>query len=168
MTPLHRMLGTLCLSCLASNASSVSVHPLDDAASPRPQIEAIRVLNEQGRPLQDTLNPRVAVVHFGQVDYRLSTAAYLGRMVRIVYVIPPLVPGLRSASALRVDWRGMGRFASGSARPGDRVVVWAGKVQEPLMAEALDVTWRIEMAQVEPGAMGRLSVQAYFEVEVVQ
>lgn len=141
---------------------------LDDSLSPRPQVLSRQILTEHGRPLDDMLAPpaQTGFVRFGLVEYRLTTAAYLGQRARIYYVVPAFVPGLRSPQGLRMSWRGSGRFADGSARAGERVLVWSGVVREKMMREALDLTMEVSLRELAVRPQGGLSVECYFEIEV--
>lgn len=142
---------------------------LDDSASPRSSVAALVVLSEQGRPLEQSLNPRMAIVNFGRIDYRLATAAYVGRQARIYFVMPAAVPGLRWPAAMRVDWRGQGgRFAAGSARPGERQLVWTGRVDGPWLTEALDLQVQVELAAIDESWARNFSFEPHFEIEVTR
>jgi hypothetical protein len=151
---------------LAGAAAALAGQRLDDTTSPRAQVQPLRVLSEQGRPLAETLNPRFAILEFGRIDYRLATAAYLGRPARIYFVLPDAVPGLRSPAGLRIQWRGLGGFASGMGRPGERVLVWSGVVREPWLQESIELTWQLDLTQVDL-RHGQFGLQAYFEIETV-
>jgi hypothetical protein len=144
---------------------------LDDSLSPRPQVVAPQVLSEHGRPLDDMLGdavPQYGISRFGQVEYRLATAPYMGKRARIFYVVPAQVSGLRSPAGLRMTWRGGGQFADGSARGGERRLVWSGVVRERVMRESLDLTMEVRLSELMLRANGALSVESYFEIEVMR
>lgn len=140
---------------------------LDDSASPRSRVAAQVVMSDEGRPLADSLNPRTAIVKFGRVDYRLSTARFVGRQARIYYVVPSAMPGLRSPAGLRVAWRGSGLFSNGTARPGERQLVWVGQVREPWMSEGLDLTMQVDLREVTLPPDGNFGFESYFDIEVL-
>jgi hypothetical protein len=141
---------------------------LDDSASPRSRVAAPVVMSEQGRPLVDTLNAKFAFVNFGRVDYRLATARYVGHRARIYYVIPAVVPWLRSPSGLKVDWKPGARLAGGTARPGERRLVWSGLVQEPWFADSIELNWQVDLSQVDFSRQDRFGMESYFEIEVLR
>ena len=151
---------------LALAGAAQAADRLDDTASPRKRVPAQVVLSNEGRPLQDSLDPVTASVKFGRIDYRLATARYVGRQARIYYVIPVQIEGLRSPAGLRVDWRGLGRFASGSARPGERRLVWSGQVRDAWLNESLDLNWEVDLRELQLPRGGQLGFEAYFEIEV--
>ncbi|TWO66167.1 hypothetical protein FN976_26710 [Caenimonas sedimenti] len=140
---------------------------LDDSASPRYRVGAQVVLAENGRRLAEMPLAKTAEVRFGRVDYKLATAAYLGRKARIFYVVPANVPGLRAAQGLRADWRGLGRFAGGSAFAGQRQLVWNGTISEPWMVESIELTAHVDLQQVRWARDGHFAFEAYFEIEVL-
>ena len=157
----------VCISFAFSTLAGAAER-LDDSASPRAAVEAQIVLGDQGRPLADALNPRMAIVKFGRIDYKLATSRYVGHQVRIYLVVPPTVPGLRSPAGLRVAWRGDGRFAGGTARAGERRLVWAGSVDAAWMTEALELEWQVDLNQMEWQRGGRVALETYFEIEVAR
>ena len=76
-------------------ASAQQVFTLDDSASPRSRVDA----RLEDSPLQQRSGP-IVHVRFGRIDYRLATAAYMGRRARIFYVLPPVINGLLSPAGL--------------------------------------------------------------------
>lgn len=141
---------------------------LDDAASPRPRVAAAVVLDEAGRPLEASPFAQRAQMRFGRVEYRLATAAYVGRQVRISYVVPALIQGLRSPQGLRVEWQGLAPLASGSARPGERVPVWSGQVTGPWTHFALDLTAHVDLRELALRNHQPFAFECYFDIEVVR
>ena len=147
------------LLCLALPAGAL-VARLDDSASPRAQVRT-DFANAQG------MDGNMLVLPFGRIEYRLATAAHVGRRARIFYVIPPGIPGLRSPSGLQVQWRGNGAFASGTARPGERVPVWSGTVATAWMIETFDLTLRIDPRELRLPSGASLSFESIFEIETL-
>lgn len=149
----------------AAGHVALAADRLDDSASPRSRVRAPVVLSDEGRPLQDSRNATRATVHFGRVDYKLATARYVGRQARIFYVVPAVIPGLRSPSGLRVEWRGNGLFANGTAAPGERRMVWSGVVPGPWMTEGLDLTFHVDLRQLQLRPNESFGFESYFEIE---
>lgn len=145
-------------------AAAGAAERLDDSASPRSRVPARVVLSDEGRPLVASRNPTRASVQVGRVEYRLATARYAGRHARIYFVVPAFIPGLRTPSALRVDWQGAG-FASGSARGGERVLVWSGVVPGAWIQEALDLHFEVDLRELLLQADGQFGFEPYFEIE---
>ena len=101
-------------------------------------------------------------MNFGWIDYRLNTTRYVGKKARVFYVIPINIANLTSPHGLRVDWKTRDGFAAGSARPGDRVLVWSGVVKAGVMEASFDLSMRAELAYLR----GKLGFESYFEIEV--
>ena len=159
----------ICGLAICGQDASAGVR-LDDSASPRSIVQSPKVLSEYGHPIHEVV-PGVpaaqrAIVDFGRIEYRLATAPYVGRHARIYFVIPPLVPGLRSPQGMQVTWRSEGAFASGTGRAGDKVQVWSGVVREPLMSQALSMRQEFVLRELLPQAANGISVECYFEIEV--
>lgn len=160
-----RRLAAGLLACAAWSAAAAE--RLDDSASPRPTVQARVVVSDEGRPLAESRNPTRATVQFGRIDYKLATARHAGRNARIYFVVPAFVEGLRSPAGLRVEWTGLGQFASGSARPGERQLVWTGVVPGPWMMQALDLRFQVELRDLRLPRDGRFGIECFFEIEVV-
>lgn len=161
-----RSIAWLALAC--AGACGAQVQRLDDSASPRSRVPAQLVLGDNGRPLAATPWPETAQIRFGRIDYRLATAAFVGHRARISYVVPPLIPGLRSPQGLRVQWRGLPPLASGSGRPGERVAVWSGVVTESLMSVSLELEAQLDLAQLELRSSEPFGFECYFDIEVLR
>lgn len=141
---------------------------LDDSTSPRASVQAPQVLDENGRPLIDNIQAEWAVIPFGWVSYRLSTASYIGRQVRIYYEVPVSIARLRSPKGLVVEWRSRGRFQGGRAHAGERVLVWSGMVQEAWMQESLDLTARLRLQDADLRSNEQFGFESFFMIEVVR
>ena len=158
------VLTAIALVVLPTAALALTVR-LDDSASPRSRVAPQTTLTNEGRSLADSQEPRSAVVNYGRVEYRLATGQFVGRSASIYLVVPPLVPGLKSPSGLRVVWRGNGVFASGAARPAERRLVWTGIVQGPLMQETLDLSLELNLADIQLPNQAQSGFEMYFELE---
>lgn len=169
MTRIYSGLPRLALALTWCIGAAQAQQRLDDSASPRSQVSAVRVVSETGQPIERSLQARRAIAHFGLVDYRLATAAYLGRQVRIHFVVPALVPGLSRPSALLVRWRAQGDWASGSAHPGDRLLVWSGMVRDTFLNTRFDLVMELDLAGVHAGGASepQLGFSSYFDIEVM-
>ncbi|MDN8910310.1 hypothetical protein Q0O53_13675, partial [Staphylococcus aureus] len=73
--------------------AGAQVARLDDSASPRAHV---RSDFSQSRGMDG----RMLVQPLGRIEYRLAMASFLGRRGRIFYVIPALIPGLRSPAGM--------------------------------------------------------------------
>lgn len=160
------LLALLTFLTLVLNSPAGAAERLDDSASPRSRVPAQVVMSNEGRSLADSLDPITATVNFGRVEYKLATARYVGQQARIYYVVPAHINGLRSPVGMRVDWRGYSLFASGSARPGERKLVWTGTVREAWMSEAIDLSALVDLRELQLSRDGQFGFESYFEIEV--
>ncbi len=150
-----------------SSSVQAQTERLDDSTSPRSRVEAPLVLSNTGGLLADSPDATQAILKFGRVDYRLATAAYVGKQARIYHVIPATIAGLMASSAARLEWRGNGLFSDGFAHPGDRVLVWSGKVADVWMNEALDLTLFVDLDAVRLSRGESFGFESWFEIEVL-
>ena len=156
------------VACMASVFANAAVR-LDDSASPRAFVQAPPMVSEFGYPLNQyrpgAPAPQRGIVDFPHIEYRLTTAPFMGRNSRIYFVIPQLIAGLRSPQGLVVSWRSEGRFSAGSGRPGDKVLVWSGVVREAVMSEVLTLRAEYTLSELLPESAKGISVEYYFEIE---
>ena len=151
----------MCLAGLATVAVPAAQR-LDDSASPRRNAYPT-VTDAQGRPLDLKQMPTEVMLQYGRLEYRLATAAYMGKQARVYFVMPAYVPGLWSPAGMRAQWQGSGAFSDGSARPGERALVWSGTVREPWLAGSLQLTYHVNPRQMQKFAGG--AIEPYFEIE---
>ena len=152
------------IGALASAALVVHGAPirLDDSQSPRQRIETQARWSNVGDSdfSEDEFNEQVAeIVGF---ESRLRTAPYVGRNASIYLALPRISKGLRLATAMRLEWTSRGRFASGSVRPGDRALVFRGKIDAPTFVETIDLRILIDGRYLEHG----LEFEPIFEIEL--
>jgi hypothetical protein len=135
---------------------------LEDRGSPRSIVNAEPRWLHAGEGLgPEQLNAMVATVP--NLEFRLDTAAYVGKRARIYLVLPEFVPGLRAQNGMRVEWTSRGSFLAGSALPGQRTLVYDGLVQRPVLHETLDLSVYLDARYLDRG----LRFDPTFEIDVV-
>ena len=154
------------LLCLPS-LSLAQVSRLDDSASPRYQVESLRVTSESGEPLDQALHPQLALLDFGLVEYKLATSEFVGKRVHLYYVIPSAIKGLLNPKALTVSWQGRDFIQSGSAHAGERKLVWSGTVTEPWLEAALYLSMQVRLGELRLRANEIFGFESYFELETL-
>lgn len=163
-----KLLLLICLLMIsATQVSAQTIHRLDSSASPRQQVAAVQVLNENGLPFAQTPFSREAHAQFGRVEYRLATAAFVGRRVRIDLVLPPNVPGLRRASGLVFHWRGLDGALSGQVQPGQRLALWTGTIEQALTTLSIELGMRLDTSAIGNWNGGSFGVEPSFELAVL-
>jgi hypothetical protein len=124
---------------------------LDDSLSPRQRVEASPqwLYRGAGDWNEDQLNAMVARV--SSMQFRLRTAPYVGKEAEIYLSIPRQVKGLKVPTSMRVEWTTRGDFTPGAVIPGDRTLVWRGKITEPVMSDYFDFTIYFDARNWERG-----------------
>jgi hypothetical protein len=83
------------------------------------------------------------------------------QQAQIFMVIPSQIPGLDVGGGLQVSWVTRERFLNGTARPGDRVLIFEGLVGEPVLADFLNLTITIDARRM----LGAVRFDPLFEIE---
>jgi len=138
---------------------------LDDSLSPRQRVEIVpRWVSEStsGRLSNEQLNALVAEVR--QFEVRLNTAKYVGREAEIYLRLPVAIIGLHSPAGLRLEWRTRGRFASGSVRPGERMLLFRGAISQPVMEDTFDFVLHFDGRYIQRG----LQFDPIYEIEILR
>jgi hypothetical protein len=149
------------MAATTATAAEATVR-LDDSLSPQQRVRAsTRWAYDSSGPL-DNEKINLLISEVRGMEFRLKTAAYVGRQAKIYLKLPLVVRGLRSPAAMKVEWSGRGRFASGSVIPGDRTLVFQGTIRDPVFSEFLDFTIRLDARQIQRG----LEFEPIFEIEL--
>ena len=164
--PWLSLFGAALLCLTAASVQAQGIHRLDSAASPRQQVAALRVLDENGRPLANNPFAQQANAYFGRVEYRVATAAFVGQQARISLVMPPHVRGLRRADGLLFQWKGMDGTLSGQASPGQRQLIWSGRVEQAFTSLAIELGMQADLSAMGDRA-GLVGVAPSFELELL-
>jgi hypothetical protein len=138
---------------------------LDDSLSPRQRVEIVpRWVSErvQGPVSDDQLNALVAEVP--RFEVRLNTAKYVGQEAEIYLRLPVAIVGLQSPAGLRLEWRTRGFFAPGAVRPGDRLLLFRGKVTQPVMGDTFDFLLHFDGRYIQRG----LQFDPIYEIEILR
>lgn len=135
---------------------------LDDSLSPRQRVEIVpRWVTESGRLSDEQLNALVAEVR--QFEVRLNTAPYVGKQAEIYLRLPVAIIGLQSPAGLRLEWRTRGFFAPGSVRPGDRLLLFRGRISQPVMGDTFDFVLQFDGRYIQRG----LQFDPIYEIEIL-
>jgi hypothetical protein len=132
---------------------------LDDSPSPRQRLELTAQWEAGAEGAEGELLSVVAEAR--DVDLRFNTAPWRGREVEIYIGFPQSIPGLTASTSMRIEWRTRGRFVSGSAIPGQRVLVYRGPITDAVSGDVFDFLYRIDGRHFERS----LQVRPVFEIE---
>jgi hypothetical protein len=157
MRAIALVLATMLAAATAASAGT----RLDDRASPRSQVNIESRFLHSGEGLSpDEFNALVA--NISSLEFRLDTSRYVGKRGRIYLVVPDLVPGVRSPSAMRIEWKTRGVFMPGSALPGQRTLVYDGPIVKAMTQESLDFVFYLDARHLERG----VRFEPAFEIDV--
>lgn len=137
---------------------------LDDSASPaaRLMVTPRWMYDSAGRDLSDEqINALIAEIR--SAEFRLNTEAFVGRQANIFLRLENPVRGLRTPSALRVQWATRGKLRPGLLLPGERFQVFGGTITEKRITEFFDFTIQIDGRHLDGG----LEFQPVFEIEIL-
>ncbi len=160
-------LALLCVLLLPEaqvGAQSSRTQRLDDSSSPaaRLMVTPRWMHDSAGRELSDDqMNALIAEVR--GAEFRLDTEKFIGKQASIYLRLENPVRGLRTPSALRVQWTTRGKLRPGMLLPGERFLVFNGAVTEKRMVDFFDFTIQIDGRHLDGG----LEFQPVFEIETV-
>lgn len=83
------------------------------------------------------------------------------QQAQIFMLMPVQIPGLDVGGGLEFTWVTRGRLLNGTARPGDRVLIFEGVVGEPVLADFLNLTITIDARRM----VGPVRLDPLFEIE---
>jgi len=151
------------LACLACFAGAAQGAKLDDSQSPQQRTPLNLRWADLGGAAGNVQQFHALTGELKAYEVRLNTGFYLGKNVQIHFSLPRNIVGLRSPSAMRVEWTAAGKFAAGSVRPGDRALLFQGKIYESKITEFFDFTVRIDSRYLGRG----FQFEPIFEIEIL-
>ena len=153
----------LAAAALSFASSALASTKLDDSLSPRQRIDVVThwLYDGVGDWNADQINALVADVH--AMEFRLRTAAFVGRNAEIYLSVPLQVPGLRSPTAMRIEWTTRGVFSPGAVVPGNRALVYRGKITAAVMSDFFDFRIYLDARKWERS----IEFDPVFEIDVL-
>ena len=152
-----RTLGRLLLLLVCLQALPSQAQRLSDALSPQQQINI--KFDWKHQTAGDELDPKefnAVVAHARNVDTRLDTSDFVDTRARIFLGLPVQVRGLNNPQRLSVSWTTNGLFQNGEVTPGNRRLIFEGRITEPVMRDIFNFTFEMdarfltEMLRLEP------------------
>ncbi len=156
--------GTLLLLCSLLSAA-VAADRLDDSLSPLQQINLQLDWKTSSMDV-DKLDPKEinrAIARAKNVDTRLDTSKYLGKEVRIYLSLPILIRGLSNPQGMIFSWTTNGLFLDGQLTPGNRQLIFAGKVTRPVMVDNFNFTFELDTRYLTQ----TLRLEPVYDLEIV-
>jgi hypothetical protein len=148
---------------LATCGGACASTRLDDSLSPRQRVDTTTrwLYDGVGDWNIDQINALVAEVH--AMQFRLRTDAYVGKNAEIYLTVPLQVTGLRSPTAMRLEWTTRGVFSPGTLVPGNRALVYRGKITAPVMSDYFDFRIFLDARTSERG----IEFDPIFEIDLI-
>jgi len=162
VSPLKRAL--LLVFCLTGLQSMVLAERLDDALSPRRQVDLDLQWKYRGNTekLGDAEFNAVSA-QARNLDTRLDTSAYVGSEARIFLELPILVRGLGNPSSLVLSWTTGGLFNPGRVTPGNRQLIYEGSITQQVMRDTITFTFEVDARDLHQ----TLRVEPVYEIEII-
>lgn len=152
-----RTLGRLLVLLACLQAVPLQAERLSDSLSPQQQIniEFDWKHHNAGDEL-DVKEFNAVIAHARNVDTRLDTSDFADMQARIFLELPIQVRGLNSPQRLAVSWTTNGLFQNGEVTPGNRRLIFEGRITEPVMRDIFNFTFEVdarfltELMRLEP------------------
>ena len=149
----------VCLLALPSQAQRLS-----DSLSQQQQINI--EFDWKHHNAGDELDPKefnAVIAHARNVDTRLDTSAFVDTRARIFLVLPVQVRGLNNPQRLSVSWTTNGLFQNGEVTPGNRRLIFEGRITEPVMRDIFNFTFEMDARFLSE----LLRLEPIYEIEII-
>ena len=152
-----RTLGRLLVLLASVQAVPLHAERLSDSLSPQQQINIEFGWKHQNAG--DELGEKefnAVIAHARNVDTRLDTSDFVDTQARIFLELPIQVRGLNNPQRLAVSWTTNGLFQNGAVTPGNRRLIFEGKITQPVMRDIFNFTFEMdaryltELLRLEP------------------
>jgi len=145
-------------------AGPLQAERLDDSLSPQQQINI--ELDWKHQDAGDELDEKEfnsVIAHARNVDTRLDTTDYVDTMARIFLELPIQVRGLNNPQRLAVSWTTNGLFQDGEVTPGNRRLIFEGKIATPVMRDIFNFTFEVDARFLTQS----LRLEPIYEIEII-
>jgi hypothetical protein len=159
-----RTLGRLLLLLVCLQALPSQAQRLSDALS---QQQQINIEFDWKHPATgdelDAKEYNAVVAHARNVDTRLDTSDFVDTQARIFLLLPVQVRGLNNPQRLSVSWTTSGLFQNGEVTPGNRRLIFEGKITEPVMRDIFNFTFEMDARFLSE----MLRLEPIYEIEII-
>ena len=159
-----RTLGRLLLLLVCLLALPSQAQRLSDSLSQQQQINI--EFDWKQHNAGDELDPKefnAVVAHARNVDTRLDTSAFVDTRARIFLVLPVQVRGLNNPQHLSVSWTTNGLFQNGEVTPGNRRLIFEGRITKPVMRDIFNFTFEMDARFLSE----LLRLEPIYEIEII-
>ncbi len=95
------------------------------------------------------------------VEVRLNTSNYAGENVSVFLALPVQINGLSNSDGFTLSWETRGTLSSGTTTPGNRFLIFKGKLDTSLLIEFFTFTLEVDANRLT----GELRYAPIFEIE---
>ncbi|RLA00857.1 MAG: hypothetical protein DRQ45_06795 [Gammaproteobacteria bacterium] len=150
------------LACLQT--APLQAERLSDSLSQQQQIniEFDWKYHNAGDEL-DAKEFNAVIAHARNVDTRLDTSDFVDTQARIFLELPVQVRGLNNPQRLSVSWTTNGLFQNGEVTPGNRRLIFEGKITQPVMRDIFNFTFEVDARFLTE----LLRLEPIYEIEII-
>jgi hypothetical protein len=113
----------------------------------------------RGNPQDSTI---VAKLKNVELRLQIPTSYTMPPQAVSIYMVLPLqIPGMRGSAGFEVSWKTRKVFQAGTARPGDRVLLYQGTVSSAVLSDFVSFKLTIDSAEM----LGTISFEPSYEIE---
>jgi len=159
-----RPLGCFLILLASLEASPLQAERLSDALSQQQQINI--EFDWKHRNTGDELDSRefnAVIAHSRNVDTRLDTSEFVDTQARIFLELPIQVRGLNNSQRLSVSWTTNGLFQDGEVTPGNRRLIFEGRITQPVMRDIFNFTFEADARFLTE----LLRLEPVYEIEII-
>jgi hypothetical protein len=136
---------------------------LDDSQSPRKQFNVkFEWANKGDLSTLDKDEYFLLKAQIPDVEVRLNTSNYIGKKARIYLTLPSQIDGFSGSRGFSLTWKTTGIFASGMTSPGNRSLIFQGRIESPLLIEFITFTLKLDANRLT----GKLRYAPIYEIEL--
>ena len=126
-------------------AGPLQAERLDDSLSPQDQFNLdFDWKHPTPRDELEATEFNAVLAHATGVDTRLDTSAFVDQTARIYLQLPVQIRGLNTPQRLAVSWTTGGLFQDGEVTPGNRRLIFEGKITAAVMRDVFNFTFEVD------------------------
>ena len=135
---------------------------LDDSQSPKQTYSVQLKWAHSGNPAHFSRKDlQLLIADVPNVEVRLNTSRYVDKQVRIFLALPNQIDGLSSSDGFRLYWTTRGTLNAGTTTPGNRFLIYRGKLDSPQLIEFFSFRLEIDASRLS----GELRYAPIYEIE---
>lgn len=97
------------------------------------------------------------------IEVRLNTSPYIGKLANIYLHVPQFVRGLDGDNGLRMSWVSRGNFEDGSVSQNQRGLLFSGIINQAEMSDFLSFSIEVDSRNI----LGPVYLEMIYEIELL-